>query len=330
MSSVTLDHVLFEEVLAATGATGASGMEFVQELWSGYGRIVRVKLVGADVGTVVVKQICPPDAARGSHPRGWNTDISHQRKLQSYEVEAHWYQTFAPQCSDTCRVPRCLGVFERDGVRHVVLEDLDAAGFAVRSREPSVAQIHACLRWLAEFHATFMGSDPQGLWPEGTYWHLDTRPDELAALTDDALRAAAPKLDHKLKASSFRTLVHGDAKVANFCFSAGGQDVAAVDFQYIGGGCGMKDVAYFISSCLSEDEAEKQEQPLLEVYFTHLREALRMSCADVDVDELERQWRELYPIAWADFYRFLCGWSPGHWKIHRYSERLTREALEWI
>ena len=43
---------------------------------------------------------------------------------------------------------------------------------------------------------------------------------------------------------------------------------------------------------------------------------------------LEDDWRALYPIAWTDFYRFLQGWSPGHWKLHRYSERLAREVLE--
>ncbi|MGE9289409.1 MAG: choline kinase, partial [Puniceicoccales bacterium] len=35
----------------------------------------------------------------------------------------------------------------------------------------------------------------------------------------------------------------------------------------------------------------------------------------------------LYPVAWTDFHRFLKGWSPGHWKIHGYSERLSRSVM---
>ena len=90
----------------------------------------------------------------------------------------------------------------------------------------------------------------------------------------------------------------------------------------------MKDFAYFIGSCLDEDEAERQAPALLDHYFELLREALGRSDQDVDFAALEHDWRALYPVAWTDFYRFLRGWSPGHWKLHRYSERLANEVLE--
>jgi len=38
----------------------------------------------------------------------------------------------------------------------------------------------------------------------------------------------------------------------------------------------------------------------------------------------------LYSVAWTDFYRFLKGWSPGHWKIHSYSERLAHEVVSQL
>ena len=47
----------------------------------------------------------------------------------------------------------------------------------------------------------------------------------------------------------------------------------------------------------------------------------------VPVAELSIDGGSPYPVAWTDFYRFLQGWSPGHWKLHRYSERLAREVL---
>jgi hypothetical protein len=35
-------------------------------------------------------------------------------------------------------------------------------------------------------------------------------------------------------------------------------------------------------------------------------------------------------VAWADFHRFLKGWSPDHWKLSDYSERVTREVIAFL
>jgi len=89
----------------------------------------------------------------------------------------------------------------------------------------------------------------------------------------------------------------------------------------------MKDLAYFMSSCLDETQCQAREEELLERYFTELRSALVRCDSPVDASELEREWRELYPLAWTDFYRFLQGWSPGHWKIHSYSESVAAKVI---
>lgn len=324
-----LDAVASERVMAATGARRIVGTEVVQSLWSGYGQIVRCHLADAPVASVIVKHVhWPGERGRSSgwHPRGWATDRSHQRKVHSYRVETLWYERYAGRCSEACRVPSCLSLEATADEVVMVIEDLDAAGFAGRRQTLDEAELEACLSWLASFHATFLGERPEGLWETGTYWHLATRPDELEALDDGPLKEAAQVIDRRLSASRFQTFVHGDAKVANFCFSEGA--AAAVDFQYVGGGCGMKDVAYFFSSCLDEDESERRAPELLDLYFERLREALRRTGRTVDVAALEADWRDLYPLAWTDFYRFLQGWSPGHWKLHRYSERLACEVLE--
>ena len=142
----------------------------------------------------------------------------------------------------------------------LLLEDLNASGFAGRRRncERHRRSKRACHGWRT-FTPRSWEERPEGLWTVGTYWHLATRPDELDALDDSPLKAAAVELDRRLTSSPFQTFVHGDAKLANFCFRADGRDAAAVDFQYVGGGCGMKDVAYFISSCFDEDECERRE-----------------------------------------------------------------------
>ena len=309
----------------ATGASDVELIEVIQELWSGYGTIQRYRLTSADRKQVVVKHVHFAD--QRDHPRGWDTDRSHLRKLRSYEVETTWYNEWSSRCNVTCRVPHCLALETKDDETLMVLEDLDESGFSGRRESVTETEIITCLRWLANFHATFMGCEPEGLWQQGTYWHLETRPDELAALTDHPLKQAAVAIDRRLRESHYQTLVHGDAKLVNFCFSANGEQVAAVDFQYVGGGCGMKDVAYFIGSCLREDECEKFEFWLLDCYFTTLKESLASLQPSVVAEKVEEEWRELFPLAWTDFHRFLKGWSPGHWKLNAYSERMARSVV---
>lgn len=314
--------------LKATKATDLYEIETIQNLWSGYGSIIRLGLVGSSRQSVVVKHVRLP--IQDQHPRGWNTDRSHQRKIKSYRVETEWYRTYAAQCDHHCRIPECLAVDRLNDEVWIILEDLNTAGYPERKTNLNIESINACLTWLANFHATFLGTAPKELWPIGTYWHLDTRPDEWNDLDDIELKKAAKAIDQRLQDSPYQTLVHGDAKLANFCFSADGEKVAAVDFQYVGGGCGMKDVAYFIGSCLDEKQCDQLEDQLLSYYFQALRTALIKKDNKVDLNALEQSWRDLYPVAWTDFHRFLKGWSPGHWKINSYSERLARTVISEI
>ncbi len=309
---------MLDRVIARTGAQRVIDVRQVQSLWSGYGEILRIGLAGGEHASVVVKHVRPPPM-RGDAA----AQRSHARKLRSYEVERAWYLRHARRCDDACRVARCFAAERDESGWLFVLEDLDAAGFPLRSRSLSEAEIGACLAWLASFHATFAHRageiDAADLWPQGTYWHLATRTDELDAMPRGALRDAAAQIDAALEAITFRTLVHGDAKTANFCFGATG--VAAVDFQYVGGGCGTKDVVYFFS-CLGEARCERSADHWLDTYFEMLRRSLP---ASIDGAALESEWRALVPFAWADLERFLAGWSPGH--RDRYAEAMVRRAL---
>jgi hypothetical protein len=305
----------------------------IQSLWGGYGEVLRVLLEGCAVPSAVVKYIVPPRQALES--RDAKMLRSHRRKLRSYEVELAFYGKYAACCDDSCRVPLAYHTVQTAEGPLFVLEDLDAAGFSARRSSPSEAELHDCLRWLASFHATFLGAAPDGLWPTGTYWHLATRPDELAVLRDEALRKAAPHIDARLRNAQHRTLVHGDAKIDNFCFRPSASGVAAVDFQYVGGGVGVQDVAYFFDSCLTPERCERSAPELMDVYFAELRAALarraaRSQTADTTLphpDAVEAEWRELYPFARVDFHRFLLGWAPGSYDGDLYARRLTREVL---
>lgn len=267
-------------------ARGARRVEHVQRLWGGYGEVVRVVLDDGDVPSVVLKRVAPPIAETHT--------ISGARKRRSYDVEQAFYQRYAARCDPSCRVARMFGSHRDDGLWWFALEDLDAAGFSER-HEPAFAHaLDACLAWLAQFHACFLGDPGDGLWPEGTYWHLATRLDELAI---DPGRARA--LDRMLGEARYQTIVHGDAKEANFCFTPDNKLVAAVDFQYAGRGCGMKDLAYLLHG-----HAERH----VDTYFRCLRGAIAARGVEVDMADLETEWRRLFPIAQQDFQRFLVGW----------------------
>lgn len=314
-------HDLERLICQSVRADAVTSWEPLQSLWSGYGQIWRVRVAGAADTGLVVKHVQPPKTQ--DQPRGWNTDTSHARKLKSYAVEAAWYRDWSNQLGEDCRVAKCHTVHVDHGEFAFVLEDLDASGYAARGTASGHQSIVTGLRWLARFHTRFVNYVPTELWPTGTYWHLATRPDELDNMSpSDPLRTMAAQIDRRLTECQFPTLVHGDAKIANLCFSSDRSDVAAVDFQYVGGGCAMKDVAYFLGSCLSEPELELHADDLLEQYFAEVR-----SCLGDEHRGFESECRELYPVAWADFNRFLLGWYPQHEKLHGYSRKMTELAL---
>ncbi|WP_231566184.1 ecdysteroid 22-kinase family protein [Vibrio sinaloensis] len=315
----------YQAIVKQLGFNTLHRIDVLQSLWGGYGELVRLWI---DSTSVVVKHITLPKPEH--HPRGWNTELSHKRKLYSYQVEMNFYQHVAGRCEGYATVPQTILVEQGDNELLLVMEDLSQIGFSQVIQEASKTHLRAALRWFAHFHAQHMSSSAEGLWPTGTYWHLDTRPDEFAALSDLRLKHAAEKIDRTLKLAPYSTLVHGDGKLANFCFDPSGERAAAVDFQYVGNGCAMKDIALFMSSAVPPDECEAMEEWILDEYFTQLRTALSQYRPDLDGEDVEQKLRPMFMVAWADFQRFVKGWSPNHWKINAYTEKLTLRALKFI
>ena len=314
-----------EFILQQTSALDFEVIETIQKLWSGYGEIVRLELKNSFHKTIIAKYIKLPK--ENHHPRGWNTNQSHSRKIKSYIIEEIWYKKHSAKTNPNCRVPKYMGSLQLENESIILMEDLDLSGYPERIQSPDIMAIKSCIKWLANFHMSFLHTLDPELWPQGSYWHLNTRPDELKALQDIKLKNAAHQIDHSLENINFKTLIHGDAKIANFCFNQTYTEVAAVDFQYIGMGCGMKDLAYFIGSCLREDQCEKQETLLLNYYFDEVHQAILRLNIHVNTQDVEKEWRPLYHNAWADFHRFLKGWSPNHWKINSYSEKICAKVI---
>lgn len=286
---------------------GVTPLETLQTLWRGWGRIVRVRL--ADGTPAVVKQVQP----------AWDDGgVSAARKRRSYEVEAAFYASYVSRDG----MPRCPRPLQLEpGL--FVLEDLDAAGFlgrAVGTHSLPPDRVEEVLHWLADLHGALLGDDGEGLWEQGSYWHLATRPEELEAMAPGPLKDAAAAIDARLRSATFPTILHGDAKVANGCF---GEGVAFVDFQYVGRGPGVVDVAYFLGSCLDDGALSSQSSRLLDLYLDRLAETVPAS----QMWSVREEALALWPFAWADFERFLAGWAPTHWKRSGYAHRMTERAL---
>lgn len=314
--------------------------ETLQALWSDYGEIARYyspKLAKS----IIVKSVTPP--SKVNHPRGWHSKTAHQRKLASYEIEANFYQHYAKQCDTDCYVPQKIALSKSSQVPNnqiLIMEDLQSLGFNDKEQQLTLLDIKAVIRWLAYFHAKFMAHEASDLWPIGTYWHLGTRQDEYNKMEKGPLKQAAVLINNALNNAKYQTIVHGDAKLANFCFGSSVNNendqlrsnkmVAGVDFQYVGKGVGVKDLAYFLGSCLSDDDLNLLHNDLLEYYFQNLSSACTKLHPHINVVELESEWRQLYSVANADFLRFLQGWSPGHYKINNYLHSQSKLALKHL
>lgn len=153
--------------------------DIIQALWGDYGYLYRLSLDSENYPTVIVKHIELPTMA--NHPRGWNTPLSHQRKLKSYQVEWAWYQHFAPLCCINDQfaspVPQAMLIQSTPSML-LVLEDLAKLGFNRLCSSPNHQAILSGLTWLANFHGRFLhkkGDAPQHadtLWEIGSYWQL--------------------------------------------------------------------------------------------------------------------------------------------------------------
>lgn len=311
-----------------TASLGEAGIKLVGcevtlcSLWAGYGRVTSVTgEAGGQCVPIVIKRVSPPAASAGD-------DGGHERKLQSYVAEASFYLTIGPRLAgeaSRCRVALPLAVVEAGGDGdNGAPYSLALALTDLRPDYPILArggikppQIRAVLSWLAGFHAAHWGlagrSDVPPLLKQrqGTFWHLATRPAEFDDIPSDwaDLKAAAHAIDAALTAAAagpHGTLVHGDAKAANFCWTEDASLAAAFDFQYVGSGVGAQDVAYLLSSAGTSNDAD--EDAALEFYFNALLAALHAEGADpagYDAHVL----RSHYDLAAADFVRFMAGWG---------------------
>ena len=210
-------------------------------------------------------------------------------------------------------------------------------------------QVVKAIGWLAKFHAAFWNVEDhrdlpiqdwcpspieawkdrwmgEGLWQQGGYSYLSTRTSELESIHPEhdewgalglhANSELPEALDWWLNQPEDRSrlsLIHGDVKAANMAFSqskACNLAMAMYDFQYVGKGLGVQDLAKFLTTSIPAHYlAEKGgEEQLLRLYHDELVQSLPQGHR-YPFDELMQDW-EVALVSWV---RFLAGWSGGFW-----------------
>ncbi|TMO69697.1 phosphotransferase [Pseudoalteromonas aurantia] len=294
-------------------------------LWSGCGEVIKADI---DNQHAVIKFSSVPDTLE--HPNIRQSLFAKARKAKSYCVERHFYQLYAPRLPYCTATPELLWADECGSENILVFKDFTTQGFhAVEGVD--LEAVGNIVAWLARFHATFLWCDIEPepehtkLWEQGGYWHLATRPDEYEKMPKGDIKRYAVDLDNRLVSQKYRTLIHGDAKQANFAIKQNA--VMGYDFQYVGKGVGLQDIMLLFTSVFSSEQQHVYEEPLLALYFSELHAALKTRY-DIDIKrEIESQWRGAWPIIWSDFYRFLLGWKPNHLKINNYMKRQVNVVM---
>lgn len=315
-------------------------------LWAGMGNIYEVREAksGSSNNTQTQKKLL----VKYVHPRlpkSGNLSMGDQRKLDSYLVEANFYEHYA-KCllEDYPQVPLPAPLYvERD------LEDASNPIIIIcmgelwpsrpgtsRNHNNETDDIHvSVVKWLAKFHAATWhrshGNDDNDnkVQAVGSYWHLDTRPSEWQDMPrhgwEGRLKRAAKAIDERLKRDPLQCWVHGDTKDANILYSSS-SELAFCDFQYTGRGPPSRDLSYYF--CSSHVDDLEEQTSLLDVYYQDLTKYLREKNTMVtDSSETSttstsnqqqphtiptrQQLDDSMELAYADYCRFMCGW--GYW-----------------
>lgn len=207
-----------------------------------------------------------------------------------YEREVGFYERIAPRIE--LRTPRpYYSHFDAEtGDFVLLLEDLAPARAGDQLAGCSADEAALAVREIARFHA--------GWWEDTGHAELDWMRDadsgssglqrlyqrswaRLTADTGDGLPGSLTEVGERLgrnvaavrslTAQPPQTLVHGDFRLDNMFFDLpDGTGFAAVDWQLFRKGCGVFDVAWFISGCLNTNKRRSWERNLLSLYVSTL------------------------------------------------------------
>lgn len=260
-------------------------------LWAGMGHVYEVSFGRNANDKFIVKSVDPSQIT---------DSIGDCRKAASYKVEANFYQQYADNLMDVHELPlpRPYHV-ERNGNQTIICMPKLKPG----SRNGGKVE-EKVVKWLARLHAATWGSNAEGLQHIGSYWYLDTRPEEHANMPrtgwQGRLKHAARAIDSRLQRDPMQCIIHGDAKEANILWTDVGE-LAMCDFQYCGKGPPTRDLAYFFCSSTNPED----EDALLQVYYEELIKLLPDTVTKPTFEKLQ----ESLEVAFCDYARFMAGWG---------------------
>jgi len=284
-------------------------------LWAGMGYIYQITVQlpspstssssGMETYHFIVKRVVPPSKKSRS--------MGDERKTISYLLEAKIYENIAPSLIEDHGLSIPIPYYvERGGANDdrvtICMSRLGGSpGYLADKNE-----VRAVLDWLSTLHAATWGRaateyvDRSLVQPVGSYWHLETRPDEHDSMPrrgwEGRLKLAARAIDERLRRDEMQCCIHGDAKDANMLFTKGG-GVGMYDFQYFGKAPPSVDLAYFLCVAVGDTDDEY-------VAYYHqqlINKLIKGSNTPPTLKELE----DSLALALCDFQRFMSGW--GQW-----------------
>ncbi len=210
-----------------------------------------------------------------------------------YATEISWYRDL--RAETPVRAPHSFwGGSDPESHRFcLVLEDLGHLRTADQVGSCSIEEAGLIVRNLARMHARWWESprldaidwlptaEEQGLIGRELYllgwqpfWERLGPP--LAPGFEALGRKIGPAMiDISLAAAgSAKTLVHGDYRLENFLFGEPGSDdeLVVLDWQIVGHGSGLRDLAYFLGQNLTVEVRRANEERLLHLYYEGIQE----------------------------------------------------------
>ncbi len=227
----------------------------------------------------------------------WPTEIPQMRgiadALNAYEREVRFYRDVAP--TSVLETPKVHASIINDDKSHsmIVMEDLSALRQGDRINGLTWDEAVVAVKTGARFHAEWYGSErlaefgtwgypldtpvynvvlPQmfaGGWETSQIQGAEYLDDEMTAFGNDWSELLPVMQKHLVTAPC---LVHADWRADNMFVSADEGGIITIDFQLVGVGNGVYDLAYFVACSLEREVRGGREKELVQIYIDTLAE----------------------------------------------------------